>query len=148
MPAADPPAPPPADRAILVRLVTPLRLRRDGHLVTPEAFAPGDLLMALLRRVSMLGAFHDVAPLALDFVALKELAGATRWARRAVRWHETRRYSSRQEALLAMGGLVGEVVLEPAPLGPFRELLAVAPWIGVGKGASMGLGQVRLEAAP
>ncbi len=146
--ATTPPAVPPADRPLTLHFVTPLRLKRDAHLVTPEAFTPGDLLMALLRRVSMLRAFHDAAPLALDFAALKELAAATRWARRAVRWHETRRYSTRQEALLALGGLVGEAELAPAPLGPFRELLALAPWIGVGKGASMGLGQVRIEAAP
>lgn len=145
--AAEPPSPPPDDRPLTIRFMTPLRLKRDGHLVTPEQFAPGDLLMALLRRVSMLRAFHDSAPLALDFAALKALAGATRWERRAVRWHETRRYSTRQEALLAMGGIVGEAVLAPAPLGAFRELLALAPWIGVGKGASMGLGQVQIEAA-
>lgn len=143
----EPPSPPPDDHPLTIRFLTPLRLKRDGHLVTPEALTPGDLLMALLRRVSMLRAFHAREPLALEFVALRAMAATARWEHRALRWHETRRYSTRQEALLAMGGIVGEAILAPAPLGAFRELLALAPWIGVGKGASMGLGQMQIEAA-
>jgi hypothetical protein len=142
-----PPSPPPDDLPLTIRFLTPLRLKRDGQLITPETLAPADLLMALLRRVSMLGAFHAQQPLRLDFLALKATAATARWQHRALGWQETRRYSTRQLALLAMGGVVGEAVLAPAPLGAFRELLALAPWIGVGKGASMGLGQVQIEAA-
>jgi hypothetical protein len=137
----------PGGGRLRLELVTPLRLKRDGRLVTPEALTPADVLMALLRRVSMLRAFHDGAPLALDFKALKAEATAARWARRAVGWQETTRFSTRQGQRLRMGGLVGTLELVTAEVPRFHELLALAPWIGIGKGASMGLGQVRLGEA-
>ena len=146
-PLAPSPRTPTAGR-LVVQLVTPLRLKRDGRLVGPDRLTPADLLMALLRRVSMLRAFHDAAPLQLDFGALKGHAAGLSWQRIAVRWQETRRYSTRQEALLTMGGLVGEAELDAAKLGPFRELVALAPCIGIGKGASMGLGQVAVGPEP
>jgi hypothetical protein len=145
--AAEPAPAPPEGERLRLELVTPLRLKRDGRLVTPEALTPADLLMALLRRVSMLRAFHDGAPLMLDFGALKAEAAAAGWARLAVRWQETVRFSTRQGQKLRMGGLVGTVELLTAAVPGFLELLALAPWIGIGKGASMGLGQVRLGAA-
>lgn len=139
----------PLPEGVPLRLVlrTPVRLKRDGRLVTPASLAAGDLLMALVRRVSMLRAFHDEAPLALDFAGLKQAAAHAAFTSRAVRWVDTLRYSTRQERHLQMGGLVGSVVLEAGALRPFLPFLTLAPWIGVGKGASMGLGQVDVVAA-
>ena len=45
-------------------------------------------------------------------------------------------------AVLQMGGLVGHVVLDAAAAAPFLQFLRLAPWIGIGKGAAMVLGQV------
>jgi CRISPR/Cas system endoribonuclease Cas6 (RAMP superfamily) len=46
-----------------------------------------------------------------------------------------------------MGGLVGTVILPLADLEPFWPFLALAPWAHVGKGATMGLGAMRVDPA-
>jgi hypothetical protein len=72
-PAATIEAPPPPE-AFDIRLETPLRLQRDGHLVTPAGFRFADLFGSLLRRISMLTYFHTETPLDTDFAALTEAA--------------------------------------------------------------------------
>jgi hypothetical protein len=139
-------AAPPAAGPVAIRLLTPLRCKRDGRLVTPERLRPGDLLMALVRRVSMLASFHGGGPLELDFADLKARAAGLAWRRADLAWRETVRRSARQQAILRMGGVVGEAELDAAALGPLAPFLRLAPWLGAGKGASMGLGQIALGA--
>ena len=50
-------------------------------------------------------------------------------------------------ALIKMGGLLGSLSLPLAGLEPFWPFLWLAPWVHVGKGATMGLGAVRVVAA-
>ncbi len=57
-------------------LETPLRLKREEHVVTPETFGFGALFATLLRRISLLTAFHTDTPLETDFAGLTR-AGAT-----------------------------------------------------------------------
>ena len=64
-----------------------------------------------------------------------------------LRWHEWTRYSSRQDALLQMGGLLGEITVAGADLSPFWPYLWLGQWTHAGKGTSMGLGKYRIEAA-
>ncbi len=65
----------------------------------------------------------------------------------ALRWVEWARYSGRQRALLQMGGLMGALSLPLAGIEPFWPFLALAPWVHVGKGATMGLGGMRVTPA-
>jgi CRISPR/Cas system endoribonuclease Cas6 (RAMP superfamily) len=46
-----------------------------------------------------------------------------------------------------MGGLLGALSLPLAGIEPFWPFLALAPWVHVGKGATMGLGGMRVAAA-
>ena len=133
--------------ALRLRFVTPLRLKRDGRHVGPQAFRPADVLMALVRRTGALDRLQEGARMALDPRACRSAAEALGWRHLDVRWQDTVRRSSRQDAVLRMGGLVGEAVLDARPVRAFRPVLAAAPWIGVGAGVTMGLGQVRIEAA-
>ena len=48
---------------------------------------------------------------------------------------------------MRMGGLLGALSLPLAGLEPFWPFLALAPWVHVGKGATMGLGAMRVVAA-
>jgi hypothetical protein len=138
---------PPASGRQRIRFLTPLRLRREARLVTPDRLLPADLLMALVRRISMLATFHTDRPLTGDFRALRDRAAQLRWESCRLRWRELQRRSSRQAALLQMGGLVGEAELDMAGAASFAPFLRLLPWVGVGKGASMGLGQVELADA-
>lgn len=147
IPPATPSVPPMPPRVGL-QLVTPLRLRRAGDLVTPDIFSPADLLTSLLRRVSLLCSYHAGGAPDLDFRALKTAAMELAWEEADLRWREVRRRSSRQKELLSMGGIVGEASLAGERLQPFWPFLWLGQWVGAGKGATMGLGQLRLAALP
>jgi hypothetical protein len=139
---APPPAGPCPER-VEIALLTPLRLVEAGRLVGPGALRPRHLLMALLRRVSTLAERHGrPAPLDLDYRALKERAEPAEFAAADLRWIDWARWSGRQQALLRMGGLLGSLSLPLAGLEPFWPFLALAPWVHVGKGATMGLGDM------
>jgi hypothetical protein len=148
--AAEPVAPPPAapcpDR-IAIELASPLRLVEQGRLIGPEALRPRHLLMALLRRVSLLAERHGPAPLDLDYRALKAQAESAEFDDKSVRWTEWRRWSGRQQQLVPMGGLMGTLTLTLDGVEPFWPFLALAPWVHAGKGATMGLGAMRVAAA-
>jgi CRISPR-associated endoribonuclease Cas6 len=145
-PITPPPAGPCPDR-VEITLLTPLRLVEAGRLVGPRALRPRHLLLALLRRVSTLAERHGPAPLDLDYRALKECAEAAEFAAAELRWADWARWSGRQQALIRMGGLLGRLSLPLAGLEPFWPFLALAPWVHVGKGATMGLGAVRVDPA-
>jgi hypothetical protein len=137
----------PCPDRVEIALTSPLRLIEAGRLVGPAALRPRHLLIALLRRVSTLAERHGPTLLDLDFRALKERAEAAEFTVATLRWVEWARFSGRQHALLQMGGLLGTLSLSLDSLEPFWPFLALAPWVHVGKGATMGLGALRVSAA-
>jgi hypothetical protein len=141
------PAPPPVPAAVDVIIETPLRLKRESDNVTPETFQFADLFSSLLRRVSMLSYFHTDTALETDFSGLSAAARALPICGRALRWLEWTRYSSRQQALMQLGGLIGKVELQGPGLAPFWPYLWLGQWTHAGKAATMGLGRYRLESA-
>jgi hypothetical protein len=143
---APPPAAPCPD-LLAIEFQSPLRLVEEGRLVGPEALRPRHLLMSLLRRVSLLAERHGPAPLDLDYRALKVQAEAAEFADVSLRWADWRRWSGRQQQLVPMGGLLGTLTLPLGGLGAFWPFLALAPWVHAGKGATMGLGAMRVAAA-
>jgi CRISPR-associated endoribonuclease Cas6 len=146
----DPITPPqtgPCPDGVEIELSSPLRLVEAGRLVDPTSLRPRHLLLSLLRRVSILAQRHGPTPLDLDYRALKERAEAVEFDAVLLRWVEWARWSGRQQALLKMGGLLGALSLSLAGLEPFWPFLALAPWVHVGKGATMGLGALRVTAA-
>jgi len=131
-----------------VTLTTPLRMMRDGKLVSPEQFAPGDWLFALAKRMSLLGAMHGAAGTAakaVDFVALKQALASIQMTDARLRWHDWARISSRQNKSIEMGGIVGSFCLDAIAIAPFLPLLQWGEWGHVGKGTSMGLGGYQLD---
>jgi hypothetical protein len=128
-------------RARRDRTLEPPRLVEGGRLVGPGTLRPRHLLLALLRRVSTLAERHGPAPLDLDYRALKQRAEPAEFAAADLRWIDWARWSGRQQVLLHMGGLLGSPLVGLEPFWPF---LALAPWVHVGKGATMGLGATRV----
>ncbi len=141
------PSVPAAPSAIRLRFETPVRLQRDGRLVTPETFRFSDLFGPLLRRISMLTYFHTDTPLETDFAGLMEQARQVELAAVKLAWKDWTRYSSRQKTELQMGGLIGEIVIELDEGSPFWPYLWLGQWVHVGKGTSMGLGQYTIQPA-
>ena len=139
------PMPPPLPKWIKVRLLTPLRLSHENRLVSQDRFRFALLFSSLLRRISLLMAFHTDSPLETDFAALTQAAQGVEWRRARLRWQDWTRFSSRQDALIQMGGLVGELELDYTGLEPFWPYLWLGQWTHTGKGAVMGLGGYRIE---
>jgi hypothetical protein len=144
LPATVSEAPPLPVGPLRVELLTPLRLKVGGDLVTPERLRFRDFFSQLLRRVSLLSYFHTDTPLDTDFRALVQAAEAIALSDADLRWYDWTRYSARQDALLQMGGLVGTFTLPGAALAPFWPCLWLGQWTHAGKGAVMGLGRYRL----
>lgn len=139
------PITPPCPARLTLHLLTPLRLNSEDRLVSQDRFRFHHLFSNLLRRISLLTAFHTDDPLETDFAGLTRAARALNLNVSRLRWHEWARFSSRQDTLVKMGGLVGEIGLEGAGLEPFWPYLWLGQWTHAGKGAVMGLGRYRID---
>lgn len=129
------------------RLMTPLRLKVGGDLVTPDRLEGAHLADAVVRRISALAALYAGDRISADFCALKDMARSIRITTRELHWADWTRYSGRQQMKLRMGGVVGDCLIEVSPqAAPLLPWLALGQWTGAGRGASMGLGQYRLNA--
>lgn len=139
------PEPPPVPASVRVHVETPLRLKRDGRIIDAHELRFSDLFGSLLRRISMLTYFHTDTPLETDFRGITRLARAVEFQGVDLRWHDWSRYSSRQERAVPMGGVIGSIDLDGQDLQPFWPFLWLGQWTHAGRGASMGLGRLRLE---
>lgn len=142
-----PPAPPITSQRVTLRLVTPLRLVRNGSPIGPDALAFADLFRHLLRRISLLAYFHGGTPLETDFARLSQASRGVRIEHRDLRWFDWSRYSSRQQKNVPMGGVVGHLTLDGDALAPYWPYIWFGQWTHAGKGASMGLGRYTAAAS-
>lgn len=126
---------------------TPLRLKRANRLVTPEHFGFADLFGNLLRRISMLTYFHTDTPLETDFRGLVDRAREVATVQADLQWHDATRYSSRQDATMQMGGVLGVLDIAADDLEPYWPYLWLGQWTHAGRFTTMGLGRYRIEDA-
>lgn len=120
-------------------LLTPLRFKQANHLAAKLDFSL--LLRLILRRLGNLYAL-DGKEFRLspdDFSALREAASGIGTAASALRWHDWRRYSGRQNVSMQLGGLVGRISYA-GPVAAFREYVNFAAKVHLGKQTSFGLG--------
>ncbi|MCX7896835.1 MAG: CRISPR system precrRNA processing endoribonuclease RAMP protein Cas6 [Rhodocyclaceae bacterium] len=136
------PPPPSLGTSVTLQFHTPLRLQTNGRRATKDEITTRKLLMAIVRRVALLYEFHGSGPLVLDFSQLARRAEAIA-SRLRMQWCDPARYSSRQNARLPLGGLIGEWTLA-GDLAPFTPFLHLGQWLHVGKEATFGLGGYRL----
>jgi len=131
-----------------VRILTPVRLRRQGAYLTAMDWP--FFFESLARRLEAISRVHaDGNPLGKEtWMALLEHLGRANGFEARMRWHDYHRYSNRQKTKVPMGGLVGEVDLGPATEPWLLEWWRAASLVHVGKGACMGLGRVEVDALP
>ena len=132
-------------RTATLRFITPVRLKYASKLATPELFSPRLFFHAVIGRIEALMAFHQGERLTVDFRALLDAASSLEMSRASLRWQDWTRFSARQNTKMAMGGLLGEVTLHGPALETLWPYLFLASICHVGKGTSMGLGQVEVE---
>ncbi|MBW8269016.1 CRISPR system precrRNA processing endoribonuclease RAMP protein Cas6 [Caldovatus aquaticus] len=136
-------APPPAPARLRLGFVTPLRLRLEGDLVTGRTLTPAMLVAAALRRARLAGL---ALPAEAARAALAE-ARALAWQETRLGWLETVRVSSRQQAAMRLGGIVGEAVLALGAAPHVWPALWLGSLLHLGKGTAMGFGGLALDAA-
>lgn len=125
-----------------VEFETPTRLVADGRLVAEPDFPT--LVRAALRRLSSLAYFHGGRRWEADFRGIVEDAGRVELIGRDFRWMDWERYSSRQDARMNLGGVVGTATYE-GPVAPFLPLLLAAGIAHVGKACTFGNGKLRVR---
>jgi hypothetical protein len=139
------PTMPPCPPAVRLRLFTPLRIKRRGSFLGVRDFAARDLLRNLYARIAILAELYGGDPHPFDWGAARDRADAVALLDPRLRWHEWTRFSSRQNTLMQMGGLLGDFRLAGPTLETFWPALWLGQWVHVGKGTSFGLGGYRLE---
>lgn len=130
-----------------IRLLTPLRIRRENDLVEPERLGFDEFTAAVLRRLALVTRYHGEAMWRMDHAGLKERARQAKVYDRRTGWQDWARYSNRQGRKVPMGGVVGEMTVSMEGLEDLWPLLWIGQWLHAGKGTSMGLGRYELEAA-
>lgn len=136
--------PPPAPDAARLRLVTPLRIKRDGHFVGARDLTALDIVQTLYRRLYSLATSYGGDPQCFDPRAIPHDPEALRLHADWLRWHEWTRYSSRQDTLMQFGGLIGEIRLTGPALPDLWPALWFGQWAQVGKGTAFGLGRYKV----
>jgi len=139
--------PPGMDRAeditsIRLFIETPLRLKFGNRLTAALPFHV--LARAMLRRISSLFNFYGDGEPELDYRGLVKRAQDIRIADSRLAWFDWRRYSSRQDQEMLMGGIVGSVTYEGA-IGGYMPLIELCSEVHLGKQTSFGLGKIRAE---
>ncbi|AUB81703.1 CRISPR system precrRNA processing endoribonuclease RAMP protein Cas6 [Candidatus Thiodictyon syntrophicum] len=138
--------PPPAPALVRLRLLTPLRIKHHGRFIGPEQFTLTDLLRHLYNRLQRLALMYGGQPQTFDWPKAQALLSGLRLQDPALTWHDWTRYSSRQQTLMQLGGLMGDLVIGGPALSQVWPELWFGQWAHVGKGTAFGLGAYRLEA--
>lgn len=138
------PVAPPAPMRVRLHLLTPWRLQRAGQRIGAREFTVLHIAHALYRRLRTLAAAHGGDPDTFDHRRLPTDPDALRLEVDWLRWHDWTRYSSRQDALMQLGGLIGEVSLDGTALADLWPALWFGQWTHVGQGTAFGLGGYRL----
>ena len=139
------PTPPVANLRLLLR--TPLRVKKEGRAVAPQAMTFADFFGALLRRISMLCAFHTEALLEAPFADLMQNARSVQM-RSQLNWARQQRFSNRQKQAMPMDGVTGWLEIDAADAAAFWPYLWLGQFVHAGSAATMGLGCYEIDCAP
>lgn len=131
---------PDSAQQLTLKIETPMRIQREGHPIVPEKLTPVDLIAALIRRTKLLYKSHASIP---DFLPGRTellLCAAALMDKKSLHWRDWIRWSSRQNAHIALGGVVGEWELS-GDLTPVLPIIYAGQLLHVGKSAVMGMGK-------
>ena len=121
---------------------TPLRLKFENRLSTDLPFHV--LVRAMLRRMSSLFNYYGEGEPELDYRGLVRRAKEIRVVDNGLSWFDWRRYSSRQDQAMLMGGMIGSVSYE-GKIGEYMPLIDFCTKAHLGKQTSFGLGKITAE---
>lgn len=126
--------------SVTLTFETPVRVKQNDSLVTDLQFPL--LVRSLAERIALLAHFHCGAPLA--DVRLASEADGVAVTSSTLQWRDWKRYSSRQQTSMKLGGLVGTVTYA-GDLTPFLPLLLAGEVLHAGKATAFGLGKYHMK---
>lgn len=133
-------APPPPEASTL-QLLHPLRLKQHQSADTLSAFNASELARSVIRRYCQLETCHDSSWAAPEYGELFAECQRLEIHDTELNWFDWKRYSSRQQHKVPMGGIVGQLVLSGEGLPAIWPCLWLGQWLHLGKGAVMGMGK-------
>jgi CRISPR-associated endoribonuclease Cas6 len=135
----------PLPRSLTFHINTPLRIKSQNHIIKAEEFSFSHLFKNVLRRISMISAFHQDNLLELDYKYLNELSEKVEIINKTLYWKELSRYSTRQKRRLHLDGVLGEFTINTSDITELWPYIWLGQSTHVGKSTSMGLGQYTLN---
>jgi len=126
------------DGNIIVEWLTPLRISIKGRPLRNIDFS--SVFRSLMRRSAAMFTYHESAPLPYDPNELVRLSDEAKTVLDNTRWYDWKRYSSRQDKDVPLGGVLGVVEYRNVR-SELRPWLNIAERIHVGKGCTVGLGK-------
>jgi len=127
---------------IKISLITPLRIKHDGKLVTEINFRI--FIISLLRRITTMANQHCRAQISIDWPELLKICDDTKILQDYTYWKEFKRYSGRQKQEMLLGGLYGNFEVQ-GELITLMSFLNLGKLIHVGKSTSFGFGKYKME---
>ncbi|HGG58316.1 MAG TPA: CRISPR system precrRNA processing endoribonuclease RAMP protein Cas6 [Gammaproteobacteria bacterium] len=121
---------------------TPCRLSGSSHGCSLDVFK---MLMAIIRRISLLQYFYTGKRLNADFKELKSLTKMISVQDISLVWRSAQRYSARRDVRVDTSGWTGVIRLDLRGIEPLWPYLWIGQWLGVGKNASMGFGHYQIS---
>ncbi|MFK5925825.1 MAG: CRISPR system precrRNA processing endoribonuclease RAMP protein Cas6 [Desulfuromusa sp.] len=127
---------------IQLEMITPLRLLHQGKPLFKAGFL--DMFPFILRRVTALLAGHGGVELDLDPARLISLATRVESLENQLCWKDWRILEGEQRAQ-SLGGLMGSLSIKGDELAELLWILQLGSLFNLGKGATYGAGQYRLN---
>ena len=118
---------------IKLKLITPLRLKRDGRFLKSDNLDIKDILISAISKKSFFEQTKKEHIEQFPSVVMKDLA-----------FKDFTRFSNRQKRKMKVGGVVGEMIINNLTPQTYN-LLKYATITGVGKLNSFGLGKIEIE---
>lgn len=127
---------------IKVNIITPLRLKFQNRFKADLPFHV--LVRAMLRRVASLCYYHGEGEPQLDYKNMVKESKDVIITDSKLNWFDLKRYSSRQDRSMLMGGILGSISYE-GYLSPFIPIIDFCSKVHCGKQSSFGLGKIKSE---
>ncbi|MEA3361640.1 MAG: CRISPR system precrRNA processing endoribonuclease RAMP protein Cas6, partial [Thermodesulfobacteriota bacterium] len=125
-----------------ITIETPLRLKFTNRLSAELPFHV--LVRTMLRRVSSLFNYYGDGEPDLDYRGMVKRAEGVHILNSNLHWFDWRRYSSRQDKSMLMGGMIGSIIYE-GEIGDYLPLMDLCSQFHLGKQTSFGLGKINAE---
>ncbi len=132
---------PPVVTQVQLSICTPLRIKQGGQYLRELPFP--NLIRRLLRRLDDLSRLYNNSKLPVIAKTLLDQAETIVITDNQLRWTDVRRFSSRQQQPLNLGGIEGTITYA-GELTPFAPWLVWGELLHVGQATSFGFGKYKL----